>query len=256
MPPRFARKQVTTADVATAFVALREFSKDPDRTDLVGEFIGSLTGPSAAELLEKVWDDPVGRAVLEERRDLSVTLKDRSYLASLPAGTLGRTYHDWTAQRDFTAEGIAEAIRAQVPRTFDGPEATLGARVVDMHDLWHVLNGWDSDVHGELHLLGYSYAQLGAYAWLALGLFSSLTLSLLGRVEGLGYLRDAVTRGREAVILAAVDWEAMLPLPLPDVRRRLQVRSPTPYRRLSLDEVREINREHPLWKFVRTVFPS
>lgn len=33
----------------------------------------------------------------------------------------------------------------------------MHARVVDMHELWHVLNGWDDDIRGELHLLGYSY---------------------------------------------------------------------------------------------------
>ena len=115
MLPQTEKKWVGRADVARALGALRGFSKDPNRTDLVGEFIGSLTGPSADALLGKVWNDPVGRALLEERRDLSKTLSNRAYLSSLPPGSLGRAYYEWTAARDFSADGIAEAIRKNGP---------------------------------------------------------------------------------------------------------------------------------------------
>ncbi len=249
MPPGSERKWVRPADVSRALRALHGFGKDPNRTDLVGEFIGSLTGPSADALYKKVWSDPVGRVLLEERRDLSLTLGNRSYLASLAPGSLGRTYFDWTAARDFSADGIADAIRNQVPRRLDGPGSTMAARVVDMHDLWHVLNGWDSDICGELHLLGYSYAQLGAYAWLVLALLTNLGLILAGRFEGIGYMRNSIRRGRRASLLTAVDWEAMLPLPLDEVRQRLGVEKPIAYRRLGFDELEAIRKNGPVSKF-------
>jgi ubiquinone biosynthesis protein COQ4 len=219
-------------DVLKAFATLGELSKDANRTDLVGEFIGLLTGPSADRLFHRVWCDPVGRSILQEGRDLRATLADRHYLASLPAGSLGRTYFDWTGTRDFTADGLAKEISNQVARGRTDPRSTMGARVVDMHDLWHVLNGWDSDIYGEMHLLGYSYAQLGGWAWLILGVIANLLLAVRGRFEGIAYLRNAIRRGRRAALLPAVDWEAMLPLPLDEVRARLSIPMPESYSRL------------------------
>ena len=225
------RGWVHPRDILKAFSALGGLRKDPDRTDLVGEFIGSLTGPSADRLFHKVWNDPVGRPILQEKRDLSATLANRHYLSTLPLGSLGRAYFDWTSTRDFTAEGLAGEISNQVGRELNNPRDAMGARVVDMHDLWHVLNGWDSDIFGEIHLLGYSYAQLGGWAWLILGLIANGLLAIKGRFEGIGYLRNAVRRGRKASLLVAVDWEAMLPLPLDEVRQMLSITAPEPYRR-------------------------
>ncbi|MFT4613001.1 MAG: ubiquinone biosynthesis protein COQ4 [Bacteroidia bacterium] len=224
-------------DVVKAFATLGELSKDSKRTDLVGEFIGLLTGPSADRLFRKVWHDPVGHSILQEGRDLRATLADRTYLSSLPAGSLGLAYFDWTSTRDFTADGLAEVISNQVGRETKDPRSTMSARVVDMHDLWHVLNGWDSDIFGEMHLLGYSYAQLGGWAWLILALIANAILATLGRFEGLGYLRNSVRRGRKATLLVAVDWEAMLPLPLEEVRRQLSISDPDHYRKLPDEEV-------------------
>jgi len=256
MRPRFGKSWVGPRDLATALAALGEIARDPDRTDKIGEFIATLTGPSADVLFGKVWDDPSGRAILEEGRDLRATLGNRAYLASLPAGSFGRTYFEWTAARDFTAEGIAEAISAQVPRTLSDPGATLATRIVDMHDLWHVLNGWDSDILGEMHLLGYSFAQLGAYSWLALGVLANVPLVLAGRFDGVGCLWRAIGRGRSASLLVAVDWEAMLPLPLDEVRRRLEVAPPEPYERLTFAEMKTMGDRSPLVRLLRAVLPA
>ena len=140
-------------DILKAFSTLGELTKDPNRTDLIGDFIGLLSGPSSDRLLRKVWNDPMGRSILEEGPDLRATLADRTYLSSLPAGSLGRTYFDWTSTRNFTADGIAQEVSKQVGRESKDPRSNMSARVVDMHDLWHVLNGWDSDIYGEVHLL-------------------------------------------------------------------------------------------------------
>jgi len=248
--------RVTTADVLHAIRALGGIIRDPNRTDLIGEFIASLTGPSALQLFHAVCQDPVGKAILEEGRDLHKTLSDRVALAALPLGSLGRTYFEWTATRDFDADGIADAISGQVARDLAGPFPTMAARIVDMHDLWHVLNDWDSDIHGEIHLLGYSYAQLGGYAWLFLALLALPLLASGGRFEAPGYLRNAIRRGRRATLLVAVDWEAMLPLPLDEVRRRLNVDDPVPYRKLEFAEIERIRAKSPVIRFLQSLLPA
>jgi ubiquinone biosynthesis protein COQ4 len=237
-------------DILKAFSTLGELTKDPNRTDLIGDFIGLLSGPSSDRLLRKVWNDPMGRSILEEGPDLRATLADRTYLSSLPAGSLGRTYFDWTSTRNFTADGIAQEVSKQVGRESKDPRSNMSARVVDMHDLWHVLNGWDSDIYGEVHLLGYSYAQLGGWAWLILALIANTMLATMGRFEGFGYLRTAIRRGRKATLLVAVDWEAMLPLPLEEVRRKLSIADPEPYQRLQDDEVYLMRKRSPVHRWL------
>jgi ubiquinone biosynthesis protein COQ4 len=253
-PPR--RRWVTPADMLRAIRALGGAIRGPDRTDLIGEFISATSGSSGAQLYDELMADPEARAILEESRDLKATLSDREALAAMPLGSLGRAYFEWTDQHDFDAEGIADAIRKQVPRDLGGPFATLSARVVDQHDLWHVLNGWDSDIHGEVHLLGFSYAQLGGRGWLLLGRLAVFFLSSAGRSDTAGYLKNAIERGRKAPTLAGVDWEAMLPLPLEEVRRRLGVDDPTPYERLDRAEIQRLRAKSPVLRFLNTVLPA
>lgn len=254
------RGGVTPADLVRAMRALGGAIRDPDRTDLIGEFIHSLSGSSRVKLHRDVMADPKARAILEQGCDLEAALSDRAALAALPAGSLGRAYFEWTAQRNFDAQGIAEAIRKQAPRELGGPFPTLAARVVDMHDLWHVLNGWDSDIHGELHLLGFSYAQLGSYGWLVLGRLTVLFLSSGGRSESAGYFRNAIARGRKARLLAGVDWESMLPLPLPlpleEVRRRLEIDELVPYDRLERADIDRVRQKSPILRFLNQVLPA
>ena len=121
-------------DILKAFSALGELTKDPNRTDLVGDFIGLLSGPSSDRLLRKVWNDPMGRSILQEGPDLRATLADRTYLSSLPADSLGRAYFDWTSTRDFTADGIAQEVSKQVGRESKDPRSNMSARVVDMQN--------------------------------------------------------------------------------------------------------------------------
>jgi ubiquinone biosynthesis protein COQ4 len=250
------RGWVTPADLGRALRALGGVIRDPDRTDLIGEFIGSLSGPSSVRLYRRLMADPGARAILEQGRDLKATLSDRVALAKMPAGSLGRAYFEWTAKRDFDADGIADAISKQVPRELGGPYVTMAARVVDMHDLWHVLNGWDSDILGELHLLGYSYAQLDAYAWLFLGRLAALFLASGGRADSAEYLQNAIARGRKASLLAGVDWEAMLPLPVDEVRRRLDVGTPQPYEKLDQAAIERVRDNSRLLRLLDSVLPA
>lgn len=253
-PPR--RRWVTPADWFRALRALGGAIRDPDRTDLIGEFIAATSGSSGAELYDALMADPEARAILEEGRDLKAALSDRDALAAMPSGSLGRSYFEWTAQRDFDAEGIADAISKQVPRDLGGPFPTLASRVVDQHDLWHVLNGWDSDIHGELHLLGFSHVQLGGRGWLILARLAVFFLSSAGRADSADYLKNAMARGRKARTLAGVDWEAMLPLPLTEVRSRLGIDEPVPYDRLEQADVARLRAQSPVLRVLHTVLPA
>lgn len=222
-------------DYKAARQALEVMSRDPDRTDAVGEFLAAMSGPALKKLFRQVMSDPDARRIMVERRDLLTTLSDREHLSKLPADTLGRVYYDWTQQRDFTAEGLATAVHV-VRRDFQCEVDVMSARITDMHDLWHVLNGWGGDMLGEMHLLGYSYAQLRSPGWLVLGSLFNLVLVSTGRFDGVAYFTRAFIRGKRAKSLIGVDWESMLELPIDDVRRQLRIPPPRPYRPLSNEQ--------------------
>ena len=217
--------------------ALKILARHPGRTDLVGEFLSSSGSNGYRDLYLELMEDPDTRALLHSGRDLLVTLRDREHLSRLPRGTLGREYFEWTEAHEVDADGLADTIDV-VERHLTTPVHVLSARMVDMHDLWHVLNGWDNDMFGEMHLLGFSYAQLRTPGWLYLGLAFCFALSSGGRHEGLYYFARSFMIGKRARRLLGLEWESMLERPLLDLRRELRLPEPRPYRKMSITEWR------------------
>lgn len=235
-----------------ALQALEALGDDPDRTDAVGDLLMNTGGEAGRKVFGRVIEDPQGRRILVERRDLLKTLADRQRLSQLPLGTLGRDYYEWTATRGFTATELAEVVDRQ-DRSFPSEAHVFESRVVDMHDLWHILGGWGSDMHGEMHLLGCSYAQLRNPGWLIMGLLFNLTLVSVGRVEGVAYFARACAIGFRAKLLTAVDWEQMLTLPTAEVRRLLDMPEPKPYRELDRDEWKRLQARSLFFHLMRRV---
>ena len=65
-----------------------------------------------------------------------------------------------------------------------------------------------------------------------------------------------MARGRKARTLAGVDWEAMLPLPLPEVRRRLGIDEPVPYQRLAPADIERLRARSPVLRLLNKVLPA
>ena len=80
--------------------ALRQLVADPDDTPRVFEITRALGLPSLRRGALRFKSTPVGRRVLAEQIDLLDTLRDRAALAKLPAGTLGRAYHDFVYREE------------------------------------------------------------------------------------------------------------------------------------------------------------
>ena len=234
----------------SALHALEVLSEDPNRTEAIGEFLASTGTDAFRGVFRRVLADPVGRRILCERRDLLAALKDRERLSQLPRGTLGRDYFEWTEARDFTATGLAEIIRPEA-RTFESEAHVFEARVIDMHDLWHVLGGWGSDLFGEMHLIGCSYAQLRSPGWLIIGLLFNLSLVTAGRVDGVAYFLRSYRIGARAKLLAAVDWEQMLALPTSEVRRRVGMPRPKGYRKLEDGEWKRLQSRSLFFRLIQ-----
>ena len=206
--------------------ALRHLVANPDDTPRVFEVTRALGRPSLRRGALRFKSTPVGRRVLAERIDLLDTLRDRARLAKLPAGTLGRAYHDFVYRENLSADGLVEASMAGGSHTrFDDADMRRYAeRMREQHDLWHTLTGYGRDPFGEVCLLAFTYAQTGNKG---LGL-----IALVGTLKGFQRAGALVPKavwkafqaGRHASWLPEQDWERLLRLPVDDVRRQLAIR--------------------------------
>ena len=215
-----------------AWRAIRALLRDPDDTAQVFRIVDALSGRTGERVFRRFHATAVGARVVAERRCLLATLQDRSALGALPAGSLGRSYHDFMAGEAISAGGLVEAsVEGRGARETLDPERRLVLeRLRDMHDLWHVVTGYGRDLVGEATLLAFTFAQTRNPG---IGFIVGVAWWRAGRnPEGRGFrrlLQDGYRRGRRAAWLPAQDWEALLPLPLDEVRRRLGVEPPPAY---------------------------
>jgi len=211
---------------------LRALAANPDDTPQVFRVIRALSGRSFERVFRRVKADPTGARILAERRRLLPVLADREALRSLPEGSLGREYARFMDAEGISPDGLVAASEQDapdVPNRLGEEGRILGERLRDMHDLWHVTTGYSRDLLGEAALLAFTYAQTrnrGIGVIVAYGLYR---LWRAGAREAVHMVRGGYRRGRRAAFLPARDWEALLPLPLDEVRQRLRIEPATPY---------------------------
>lgn len=216
-----------------ALRALRALTADKEDTAQVFVIIDALSGNANDSQFKRFAASPTGQRILSEKRDLVKTLSDTAWLSNLPEGSLGRTYYDFMAEENLTADGLVEASEA-VRRKDNArtPEEYLfGCRNRDQHDLWHVTTGYGRDGLGELALLGFTYAQTrnrGIGFIVMMG--ARLTKRTLPQVNVWRVVREAYRNGKKAQWLPDSDWEGLLPKPLSEVRALLGIKEPAAYK--------------------------
>jgi ubiquinone biosynthesis protein COQ4 len=210
--------------------AVRALVENPEDTAQVFRIVEALSGRHAERFLRKMRRSDRGRDLLARRPVVLDALTDREALRRLPEGSLGRAYLEFVEKEGISAEGlVAESVKG---RRFEDSEmppdmAFLRAHMRDIHDLWHVVCGYQGDLVGEAALLAFTFAQTKNPG---IGLIIAIAW-LRGRDIGVRRLiADGIRRGLSARWFPAEDWTSMLALPLDEVRRRLRVAPPTPYR--------------------------
>ncbi|GAB4560545.1 MAG: hypothetical protein Tsb0020_07340 [Haliangiales bacterium] len=144
---------------------------------------------------------------------------DPDALATLPLGTLGRTYADWMRQRGLSPRSLRE-------KSGDNELARLRNHAVVTHDIWHVVTGFDTDVAGEAGLQAFYLAQNGG--GIPLALMSAIMLNtLIYAVEDGDRRMNAIVRGwtlgKRCQPLFGTDWTELWETPLDDVRSQFAI---------------------------------
>jgi ubiquinone biosynthesis protein Coq4 len=148
-------------------------------------------------------------------------------LARCPKDSLGGEFHALIVDNGFDLEVLDRDALAldKLP----APLAYLNARILQCHDLWHIVAGYRTTALHEVAISAFQLAQFGHhYSSMFLGMV--LTRVAFERPEGgplmLQTILTAWVHGRRTPPLLGVDWPAMWDQPLEKVRARLGV---TPY---------------------------
>ena len=199
---------------------------------MVFEVVRAASGTSLRRGFKRFQEREVGRHVLAEEIDLLDTMRDRERLKALEPGTLGRAYYDFIYAEDLSADGLVDASMTQAGNVYDEMPLDMqryAKRLRDQHDIWHTLTQYGRDELGEACLLGFTYAQ-GRNRGIGLIVIAGAWKHYQHHgIRALRAIWQGFRSGLHASWLPGEDWEAMLELPIEEVRRRLAIRPPTAY---------------------------
>ncbi|KFE60158.1 Coq4 family protein [Hyalangium minutum] len=185
--------------------------REPERLEDIIELAGVLVPPQKLRrLTDSLWDIPSVARALRERPRMGAV--DVAALRTLPAGTLGRAFADHLLENGLS-------VLPRLPARTDAEY--VRAHLLEVHDVWHVLTGFGTQVAGELGLQAFSLAQLGspfAAGILTGGLANTLLFAFSERDVRMRAIVRGWLLGKRARPLFGGAWARMWESPLDEVR--------------------------------------
>lgn len=217
-----------------AFISVMRLIRNKEDTRQVFEIVQALAGGSGKRLFARFASTPYGRRVLNEPVKLEEILSDREALRLLPEGSVGRVYLAFMEGENLTPEGLLDAAE-EAGIDFRGETQFEAFRRMFLHldvshDLWHVLSGYNRDALGELCNLIYTHAQTKNRGFSFIVFIGAIAQKLeRPRAPVLKALMEARRHSRVSNWVMEYDVQELLPLPLAEARRRLNILEPVFY---------------------------
>jgi len=144
-----------------ALRALRRLVADKDDTEQVFEIMNALSGRSPDWGYSRLLQTPEGGRQAYHRQELADLLQNRVWLDQFGEGTVGAAYRNFIDAQNFSAYGLADESRKVADSEIEAahPRAWFARRMRDVHDIWHVLTGYEADALGEACLVAFSLPQ-------------------------------------------------------------------------------------------------
>lgn len=224
----------TKKDWPTAIRAVRILLANPDDTVQVFKIMAALNSGTSVKNYRRLIATPEGGRIAYAREELVTRLTDRAWLSQFAPGTVGAAYRAFLERTGFSADGLESVSKEVHPeRNEEHPYAWMGRRERDLHDIWHVLTGYQADDPlGELCLVAFSYAQSKGLGWAFIALAGAL--KSFGEQNGKAVrraIREGYAHGRKAKWLHQEDVAALFAEPLDAARARLNIAKPVAYER-------------------------
>jgi len=154
-------------------------------------------------------------------------------LADCPNGSLGRAYHDFLVDNNLEKN---LAVNYGQLHQFMASSGALDAmpddfkyaiiRGFQVHDILHVLSGYEPNPYGELALQAFSLAQLH-FPYFGMWMATTTARMTLLEPQMIGHVMDAISEGwrygKQVKQLNFVHWEERFDEPLADLRREFGI---------------------------------
>lgn len=216
-----------------AFNHFRAAVRDKENTEeLIGVF-DSLPWREVGDAASAFLTSERGREIYRTEPYLPDLLDDHATLRRTPKGSFAHAYCDFMEREGLSAAGMVEAsgtTRNGLPMLPDGVE-WYGDRLRDTHDILHILTGYGRDPLGEQCVLAYLFHQRPSLGHLAVSWAATLLMKskAKGTAPIIGAVMEAHRHGRLAPRIVEQSLRELFPLPLAEVRRRMNVRTPVVY---------------------------
>ena len=219
---------------AKALHHFRELLKDKERTEEVFCIFEALPWRDLRKSGERFLTSERGLDLRVREPNLPTILDDHAALRRMPEGSLAHAYCDFMEREGLTAQGLVEEFERfakDKPKYNDQFQWYIN-RMRDVHDMLHVLTGYGRDALGEACVLAFTYSQQPALAHLFIGYMAGLNIGkqVKSSAPVLRAIREAQGLGKACPRIAEQAITELLPMPLEDVRAKLNITPAMHYR--------------------------
>lgn len=215
--------------------------KDKENTEEVFHIFESLPWRNLRPSAESFLRSERGQTLRLKESHLPAILDDHAALREMPAGSLAHAYCDFMEREGLTAQGLVDEFDkfASKREQFDDQFRWYLNRMRDVHDMLHVLTGYGRDALGEACVLAFTYSQQPSPAHLFIGYMAGLNINKQTRRSApvLRAVREGQKLGKACPRLCEQSIADLLPLPIEEVRRRLNITPAVHY-----------HRAHAIWR--------
>jgi len=174
-----------------------------------------------------------GKRLRETEPYLPAIFDDHAKLRLMPKGSLAHAYCDFMEREGLTAQGLVDEYETFMKSKGDFKDqfGWYMNRIRDTHDILHVVTGYGRDALGEQCVLAFTYGQQPAPAHLFIAYAGAIEIKrqLKSDAPVLSAVREGQRLGRACPRLAEQPMLELLPLPLEEARRRLNITEPSQY---------------------------
>lgn len=215
-------------------------------TARTAELGGMMTEAFNQRLIQASYTYPGVKAAAERPLPDLITLE---MLAAEPDGSLARQFHDLIVANKFDLEVLDrdEIGLDTLPKPLD----YLNTRMLQAHDLWHIVAGYDTTALHEIALSAFQMAQFGhnySAHFLAVVFGAASGGPASGFVVAADTVFSAWRHGRETAPLILIDWEHEWGRSADEIRQAFEI---TPYDSPYRADL--VERTAPVVKLIRTL---